>query len=206
MKKNFIVIIYVGALLTFVLGCSAIREIAKKADEAAEPKIAVSNDKKVQLTVPASWNTKLNMNGQAILQAAQPLQETYAIVIPDSKEDFDETVDLDYVTELVKKNTALFLENTEMSDPVSLKVGGFPARRFEISGTTEKVNIRYIFTVVDAPDSYYQIMAWTLKSLFEKNKGVLLEVSNSFELVDRKGVKTRPPSLKRRTTHKPSKK
>ena len=71
-----------------------------------------------------------------------------------------------------------------MTEITSLKINGFDAKQFEASGTVDKIKIKYIFTVVDTPDHFYQIVAWTLTSKFEENKPALLDVISSFKLVE----------------------
>ena len=75
------------------------------------------------------------MNKQAVLQVAKPLAELYTIVIPDAKTDFDKSADLDFVTGLIRKNTEETLTNVELTKSVSVEIDGYPARRFEASGT-----------------------------------------------------------------------
>ena len=54
-----------------------------------------------------------------------------------------------------------------MTEPISLTVNGYPARQFEAGGELEGIKAKYIYAVVETPQNFYQIMAWTLSSRVE---------------------------------------
>ncbi len=171
-------------LLIVALGCGNLGKVTEIVDKAAKPNTVTSTDGKVQLTIPASWKSGQNLNPQAVLQVAEPLNELYTIVIPDPKKDFDKTADLEFVTDLVRKNTESTLENSSFGETKLLEVNGYPARQFEATGVIEKIKAKYIFTLVDTPDTFYQIMSWTLESKYSENKSKLMNVVNTFNLKD----------------------
>lgn len=128
------------------------------------------------------------------------MQETYTIVIPDPKIDFDETADVDFVTGLIRKNTEETLGNAKLGKVNKVVINGYQARQFEASGTVDKINARYIFTVIDTPDAYYQVMSWTLASAYSKNKKKLLGVTATFDLTNRR-FRRSPPKRKSESRH-----
>jgi hypothetical protein len=73
--------------------------------------------------------------------------------------------------------------NAVLLETTSTTVNGFEAQRFEMRGEIDKIKGFFIFTLIDTPDTYYQIMSWTMDSMSDKNKPKLLEVSDSFQLV-----------------------
>jgi hypothetical protein len=189
-------IIFIIAVIFFsvIIGCSSIKDITKIVDKNSKPKTVVSTDNKVELTVPASWSIQTNLNEQANLQVGQPLQELYTIIIPDSKANIDQSVDLEFLADSIRKNTEQSLTNGTTTDLVSLKIDGFEAKQFEASGGYQKINAKYIFTIINTPDTYYQMMSWTLADRFETNKEILDQVIRSFKL--KKATDKNPPPPK----------
>lgn len=196
MQNNPVIFIIASVLFSIVIGCSAVKEITKVVDKNSQPKTVESTDKKVQLSIPASWNIQTNLNEQANLQVAQPLQELYTIIIPDSKANLDKSANLEFVADSIRKNTEQMLTNGTTTELVSLKIDGFEAKQFEASGSFEKIKAKYIFTIIDTPETYYQIMSWTLADRFEKNKEVLDEVIRSFKFKTAADKKALPPPPK----------
>jgi hypothetical protein len=47
-----------------------------------------------------------------------------------------------------------------------LKIDGFEAGRFEVTGTVNKMRFGYVFSIIDTPDTYFQITARTLEKIF----------------------------------------
>lgn len=181
MKKNISKIIVFGLFLCAVLGCGVFNQIKKSIEEAQKPQVMTSTDGKCQVTVPGSWQKQTTLNDVATIQAANLLGELYVIVIPESKEDIDKSVNLDFVTNVIRENLTKSINSTVFSEPVSVTINGMPAKQFEVSGEAENVKIKYLYAVVDAPQTYYQVVTWTLTSRFESNKDKLLEVINSFK-------------------------
>lgn len=182
MKNKFNQIIVIAILVFSVLGCSALRQIPEMFTKTLPPKDFVSTDGKVRLTAPGNWRVEKNLNDQAVLQIAYPLQELYAIIIPDEKASLPKGTDLDSFTEMVRGNMEKALSDPVIKETTSTTVNGFEARRFEMQGEFNKIKGLFVFTLVDTPDAYYQIMSWTMDSMAKKNKPKLLEVSDTFDL------------------------
>ncbi len=167
-------------LLTITAGCKIFEQVQKKVEETQKPKVITSEDGKCQLTVPGSWSVRKDLNEEASIQVANLFAEQYTVVIADSKADFTDDVGLGGYAEMIRKGATNAIQTPIVSEDRSLLVNGYPALQFEVSGSIESVKARWIYTVIDAPKGYYQIVAWTLHSKYEANKPVLLEVSSSF--------------------------
>ena len=131
--------------------------------------------------MPGSWKIEKDLNDVANFQAANPLAEQYAIVISESKQDFSGDMSLDDYVELITKDIETRITDAEISETRSMTINGYPAKQFEVSGSVEKIKARWIYTFVDAPKNFHQILAWTIASKFDSNKPVLLDVVNSFK-------------------------
>ena len=166
-------------LLTVTVGCKFFEQVQKKVEETQKPKVITSDDGKVQLTVPGSWSTRKDLNEEASIQAANLRAEQYAVVITDSKADFTDDVGLGGYTEKIRNGASSTIATPVLTEDRSLTVNGHPALQFEVSGSIESVKARWIYTIIDTPQAYYQIVAWTLNSKYEANRQVLLDVSSS---------------------------
>ncbi len=196
MKNRTAVIAVISVLLFVILGCSGFKELTKLADKNLDPTKILGTEQKVEITVPATWD-KMELNDDAVIQVGQPLLELYTAVVSNPKTDFDETTNLEFVTNLIRNNNESELLNAELSDSVDTRINGFNAKRFEITGSIDKIRIKYIFTIIDTPDSYYQIASWTLPSKFAENEPILRKVINSFRLIDTVRKPPPPPPPKR---------
>lgn len=145
------------------------------------PHVVTSNDGKSQLTVPGAWKVQTRLNEEAGLQVGNPVAEQYAIIISESKEDFTEEMTLEDFTGLIRQNAEELIKDPIISENKSLIINGYPAKQFEVAGSIDNIKAKWIYTLIDAPENYHQIMAWTLASRYEQNKPVLLEVTNSFK-------------------------
>lgn len=185
MKNKFNQIIALAILVFSVLGCSVLRQIPEMLSKTQPPKDFVSTDGKVRLTAPGNWRVEKTLNDQAVLQISYPLQELYAIIIPDEKSTMPKGTDLDSFSDMVRGNMEKALSNSILKETTSTTVNGFEARRFEMQGEFNKVKGVFIFTLIDTPDTFYQVMSWTVDSMSKKNKPKLLEVSDSFNLAEK---------------------
>lgn len=194
MKNKFLKILPLSFLLFVALGCSAISQLKKSVEETQKPKVLECADRKCQLTVPGSWKTQTDLNDVANLQAANPLAEQYAIVISESKQDFTGDVSLDDYVELITKDINTRITDAQITETRSITISGYPAKQIEVSGSVEKVKAKWIYTFIDAPKNFHQILAWTIASRYDSNRPVLLEVINSFKETD--GVAVQPAANK----------
>jgi hypothetical protein len=72
------------------------------------------------------------------------------------------------------------MKNASATQPVSLKIDGHSALQDEITGTEDGMNLVFLHTTVDDGDHFQQILAWTLKSRWQKQNQLLREVIRSF--------------------------
>jgi hypothetical protein len=180
MKINWQNILAFALLLFAVVGCSTVNQIRKEIDKSQQPRVITSSDGKSQITVPGMWKQETDLNDAATLQASHRFNELYIVSIPQSKVDFVEGFTLDQLTDNAREDVKNWVKDINITEPAAITINNRPARQFEVSGTVDNIKAKYIYTVIDAPENYYQILAWTLTSRYESNKNQLLEVINSF--------------------------
>jgi len=74
------------------------------------------------------------------------------------------------------------MKNASATQPVSVTIDSHPALQDELTGTEKGTNVVFLHTTVDDGDHFQQILAWTLKSRWQKPRthSGLREVTGSF--------------------------
>jgi hypothetical protein len=138
-----------------------------------------SDDGKIKVNVPGTWTKLPELNKQASLQVGNKSKEVYLIVITDTKTDLDNfTLEKDH--QQVRDRMLQKMKNASGTQPVSLTIDGHPALQDELTGTEKGTNVVFLHTTVDDGDHFQQILAWTLKSRWQKQNELLREVTASF--------------------------
>lgn len=142
-------------------------------------KSMVSADGNSRLDVPEDWNELGNLNDAAEIQVGNKSKEQYLIVLTENKTDLtDYTLRKHHQTTraaMLKK-----MSDSSASEMAELTINGHPAFQDEISGTQENTPIVFLHTTIETDEGYHQILAWTMKSRWNKSKGELAEVTRSF--------------------------
>jgi hypothetical protein len=143
-----------------------------------ERKEIASDDSKIKVTVPGTWTKLPELNKQASLQVGNKSKEVYLIVITDTKTDLDNFT-LEKHHQLTRDEARKKFQASG-SEPVSLTIDGHPASQDELSGTEKGTDVVLLQTTVDDGDHFQQILAWTLKSRWQKQNDLLRETTGSF--------------------------
>jgi hypothetical protein len=144
---------------------------------ATERKEITSDDGKLKVTTSGFWVKRSDLNKRASLQAAYKGKEMYVIVITDAKTDLD---NLEKHHQLTRDRMLHEMKNASATEPVSLSIDGHPALQDELTGTENGTNVVFLHTTVDDGDYFQQIIAWTLKSRWQKQNRLLREITESF--------------------------
>ena len=144
-----------------------------------ERKEIASDDGKIRVTVPGTWTKLPEINKQASLQVGNKSKEVYLIVITDTKADLDNFT-LEKHHQQTRDRMLQKMKNASGTEPVSLTIDGHPATQDELSGTEKGTNVVFLHTTVDDGDRFQQILAWTLKSRWEKQNQLLREITRTF--------------------------
>ena len=148
-------------------------------DVAVKRQQIVSEDGKLSVTASGFWVKMPNLNKQATLQVGYKDNEMYLIVISDAKSAVG-NVTLEKHHQLTRDRMLQKMQNSSATETVSLTIDGHPALQDEVSGTQNRTNLVFLHTTVDDGDYFQQILAWTLKSRWQKQNEQLREATNSF--------------------------
>jgi hypothetical protein len=185
---NRVVIIVLSILLggLVLMGVLAAIFIPKIAKEASKPKVVLSADGQYSLTVPRIWSELEELHEEAEFRYGNKFAETYVLVLSEAKEDFDEDMTLETHSDLTRNKIVSSLTKPSVSEPNHVQINGTDALQYEISGTIDNINIVYLHTTAEDENQFHQILAWTLKSRFAKNKDELQKVVSSFKATGKK--------------------
>lgn len=146
---------------------------------APSPSVLKSADGLSQISLPAGWKQDRALHATAELAASNRAGEMYVLVLSENKSDFDE-MSLEKNSEITRKGLLEGTKSPQTSEPRRLAINGSPALQYEIQAIVDNVHIGYLHTTVETAQNYHQILAWSLRSRFEKAKPVLQEVIASF--------------------------
>jgi len=146
---------------------------------ATERKEIASDDGKMSVIVPGTWTKLPELHKQASLQVGNKSKEVYMIVITDTKADLDGFT-LEKHHQQTRDRMLKTMKNASATDPVSLTIDDHSALQDELTGTEKGANVVFLHTTVDDGDHFQQILAWTLKSRWQKQNQLLREVTGSF--------------------------
>jgi acyl carrier protein len=138
-----------------------------------------TEDGRYRIEVPKSWKEMPELNEAAGIVAGNGFREQYVLVIENLKSDF--VGDLPSFEQLTSDSLKESLENSEVSEPESRKVGAYPALHRRVVGTTEKIRVVYQISSIETADAFYQVMMWTIPSREAAALPVFREVADSFK-------------------------
>jgi len=138
-----------------------------------EQLISVGN--KYSLSIPSFLTKVYNLNDDASLQYQHAWKEFYVIAIDESKEEMQKALIENNLTEIYKNNIEGYsklmidvfkesLNNSYQSELIDTTINKMPAKLTTLSGTVEGIDVFYSIGIYEGKDSYYQVLAWTLKS------------------------------------------
>ena len=175
-------------LVAAMLCLGSCEKIANAAREATKPETITSSDGLVQVTVPFGWS-KDKLNDRAKLSAANRVGELYVIVITEAKEDLADMT-IEKYSEITRGAQLKGMKNSTEVGPERHTIHGMPVVQYELRGTVDTANAVMIHASVEGKKYYYQVLAWTLKSKWDKEKGGLQAVIDSLtEVADAPAVK-----------------
>ena len=149
-----------------------------------EKKAITSDDGKLRITVTGMWTKMSGLNKQASLQVGDKSARMFLMVISDAKAEVP-NLTLETHHQLTRDRMLGKMKNASATQPVSLTIDGHAALQDELTGIEKGPALfheKWVFlhTTVDDGDRYQQILAWTLKSRWQKQNELLREVTASF--------------------------
>ncbi len=141
-------------------------------------KTLTSTDGALQFEVPSSWSSQTDLNQVATLQAGDPNNEAYGVVIEDPRKAFS-SLDLAKFADQEMHQLVTRVGLADLTGPKKVTVNGKEAVQYQLKGFANSVEVVYLYTFVETPDRFLKVVTWSLASNFEKNQKVLEQVSAS---------------------------
>ena len=146
----------------------------------SKPKKVEFLNQSFAVTMPASWSLINDLNDVADLQMGSRFKEAYTIIISENKMDFDD-ISLEDHSNLTRSMIKNGLKNCHESNQEILEIEGTQALRYQLTGSIDGLNIVYWHVTLETENHYHQMLLWSLKSRFSKNKADFDSVIQSFE-------------------------
>jgi|GEM_PF-6817378 len=149
------------------------------------------------IDVPAGMKPTTELNAVASLQYEWEEEELYTICIRENKEEikkvflengFDsaskEAIPVETYAQLVLtafENNMHVISHSPMQKIKTKQ--GFAGVQTEITSEIDGNEGYYIFSVLETPEDYYQIVSWTLNNFKTRHRGSMLRMCNSFRIL-----------------------
>jgi|GEM_PF-2548078 len=148
-----------------------------------EPTAVFSASGESLLRPAGKLQLRSDLNDQAALQLANPLEELYLVVISEPKPQLPGDITLEKYREAALNNITKATRAIKSGEPKSLQINGHQALQTQFSASVPGIEPRvtYVLTTVESPAAYHQVLGWTLESMAEKNVPVLLDLTASFQ-------------------------
>jgi hypothetical protein len=121
-----------------------------------------------QVTLPSGWLPARDLNEGSWLQAVDPLRNRYLVVISESREDFDEAMNLREHSSRTRKELASGVRVLAVRGPEERQVNGFRALQYELDASTDLTLVTYLHTTVEGHRAYHQVLAWATRSRYDR--------------------------------------
>jgi hypothetical protein len=174
-------------LLGGALGIGGLVGYSTVSKELSKPRTLVSKDGKTSLDLPAGWiDPPMQLSPMATIQAAAILQNSFVMVITESKQ--GKEIPLDAYTKVVLEQMQHNVQNAKVGPTSNLTVNGLPAMQARLAGHISGMDIVYLVTAYDGGDSLHQVVAWTTPANESKMWTALQTISRGFKLVAKSGA------------------
>ncbi|MBU6950977.1 NINE protein [Hahella sp. HN01] len=145
-------------------------------------KVLRSADGRLSLSVPGRWKKMDDLNEEASLGVGNLFDDAYALILEESRVDFEDGYTLTDYSELIVSLMQESLENPRtLGEWSPVEINGLPARQVALTGSTGGVKVTYLITTVMGDAHFYQVLGWTLASRYDSKSEVLQAVAASFK-------------------------
>lgn len=164
----------------FVLAISMVTILAACGGEESQT-VFKSEENNYQVSASSGWkDADGTLHPESELQIYNPLKEKYFMTLLESKEDFTD-FSLQAYYDIVTETFLSSVDISNQSDVKEVTINGNKALQYTLEGTVDNLNVVYLVTVIETPEHYGQLMAWTLKSKWDQYKDEYADLVNSFK-------------------------
>ncbi|MCA6364032.1 MAG: hypothetical protein IM638_13410 [Bacteroidetes bacterium] len=142
-----------------------------------EPKvktITINNQYSLTIPEPLEPLSLKELEGEASMQYGNLVDEFYVVVIDEKTDEFNAAIvengmeseisqDVTGYTDVVIDNLKKNMANTQVSMVQDTTINNMPAKIFTVSGTADKIDLFYTYSIAQGKTHYYQVITWTLR-------------------------------------------
>lgn len=121
-----------------------------------------------ELALPAGWRPARTLNEATTLQAADPLRGRFAIVISESRDDFEPAMDLEEHSVRTRAVLASSVQVVAVRGPFFQQIGGFDAVQYEMDATHDLRLLTYLHTTIAGDRAFHQVLGWATRSRYKR--------------------------------------
>lgn len=190
MKSKMLILALFGLSIA-ITGCgTAISQslpedtaIAAQSDDAAKTITSVSQDGKVQITTPDTWQadsvSAADVEQGTILKLRQKTNEMEIAVLASAKV---EGMGIDLFADAVELAAEAMVGPDGAVTPTSLtSINGLPGQQYEGRGELAGQALGVLATGLDSPDTYYTILVIGYESDFDETRSEIDAIVQSFQ-------------------------
>lgn len=156
---------------------------AKEDDKNTKTTTMTSDDKKMEITIPAYMTFEQELSPAADIQASRGLQEEYMMVLREGKDVFTDNFTLTDYYNAINDNMSKTISNTTQTEPKEIEVNGQPAIQYELNGEIDKIKISYLITLVETDGNFTQLLFWTLQNRMDEKRDMFIKAASTFKEV-----------------------
>lgn len=178
-------------ILRTVRGGAGDRTVEPISDRSAEQRVGtqslttdnvlVNETAGISIELPNSWSSTEGLHNSAELQAADPEQQLYLVVVAEDA-DALRRLSLEEVSANYRKLLADQLAVYEGASETDVAfVGTNYASQYEMRGRLQNgTPVVYLHTTVVGDENYYQVVAWTTPEQYEAYRSELQTITETF--------------------------
>jgi hypothetical protein len=153
------------------------------ADDKPTGPVVKSADGKLQLNLPAHWESHDFHLDAVKIGAAREKAGEYVEIIADPRDQYVDNL-AQYADGKVE-TMVILLEGVKVTSDGPMDIHGRNSIRFEIEGRLPDsgVKIGYVLTIIETKDFYIQVIAWSAGNTFADHRGELQDLAGDFSLV-----------------------
>jgi hypothetical protein len=148
--------IWIGVVAAGIAASAVI--VNGPSDPPRAEQVLSSENGDLQIAVPSSWDYLTGeLNEVASIEAGNPLEDAYVIVIEEFKADFADEMSLSRFAKVTTSQMSASLEAGRVTEgPVSQSIRSSHALRHVIEGTLDGLNVTYMHVSIETPTRLLQ--------------------------------------------------
>lgn len=141
---------------------------------------------KFQVNLTSDWS--IQTDPSARLFAINLPDDVQLVVFNESKNALraidPRYVEHDAYASLLRDQLLKVMQNGSSGKPQQIKINGLAAVQCEVTGTMKELHLKFLHTVIETPEEFYQVRLTTTAARFDELRPRLVEIANSFRLIE----------------------